>query len=141
MLPRSTLAFASASMVRMMVRLPSGVRMSAGSALLNMRTSRLLAAPGKPPRCAGVTGFLQVGALCAPQVLPLSAHCGPSLHAPVCCAVAPVCHIEYFHDHVRIEHLLFDGVLTPIDGCLHPDFSRPGCGFDLRQADAAPYAV
>jgi L-alanine-DL-glutamate epimerase-like enolase superfamily enzyme len=92
-------------------------------------------------RCSGITGFLQVGALCEAGLIPLSAHCGPSLHAPVCCACAPVCHVEYFHDHARIEHLLFDGALTPVDGCLRPDFSRPGLGFDFKEADAARYAV
>jgi hypothetical protein len=35
---------------------------------------------------------------------------------------------EYFHDHVRIEHMLFDGVATPKDGALRPDLSRPGMG-------------
>ena len=69
--------------------------------------------------------------------MPLSAHCGPSLHAPVCCAAAPVCHIEYFHDQVRIEHLLFDGVLTPVDGRLRPDRSRPGLGLELNRTQRA----
>src|SRR5205085_5374673 len=53
-------------------------------------------------RCAGITGFLQVGALCQAHCLPLSAHCGPSLHAHPCCAVVPFRHLEYFHDHARI---------------------------------------
>jgi hypothetical protein len=50
-------------------------------------------------------------------------------------------HLEYFHDHVRIEHMLFDGVLTPVHGALHPDLSRPGVGLEFKHADAAPYAV
>ena len=37
--------------------------------------------------------------------------------------------------------MLFDGVLTPVDGCLRPDLSRPGFGYDLKEADAARYAV
>ena len=32
-------------------------------------------------RCAGVTEWLRVGATCAAFSTPLSAHCGPSLHA------------------------------------------------------------
>jgi hypothetical protein len=92
-------------------------------------------------RCGGITGFLRVGALCEARPLPLSAHCGPSLHAHPCCAVTPVRHVEYFHDHVRIEHMLFDGALTPVKGALHPDLSRPGLGLDFKRADAQRYAV
>jgi len=92
-------------------------------------------------RCAGITGFLRVGALCEARPLPLSAHCGPSLHAHPCCAVAPVRHVEYFHDHARIEHLLFDGALTPVKGTLQPDLSRAGFGLEFKRADAERYAV
>ncbi len=60
-------------------------------------------------RCGGVTGFLQAAALCSARCLPLSAHCAPSLHAHVCCAALPLRHLEYFHDHARIEKILFDG--------------------------------
>jgi hypothetical protein len=49
--------------------------------------------------------------------------------------------LEYFHDHVRIEHMLFDGALTPQDGMLYPDLSRPGLGLEFKRADAAQYAV
>ena len=44
-------------------------------------------------------------------------------------------------DHVRIEHLLFDGALSPIRGSLHPDLSRPGLGLEFKQADAQRYAL
>lgn len=92
-------------------------------------------------RCGGVTGFLQVAPLCQARNLLLSAHCAPSLHAHPCCAVLPMRNIEYFHDHARIEHMLFDGVLTPVEGALKPDLSRPGMGLELKRADAARYAV
>jgi len=92
-------------------------------------------------RCAGITGFLRVGALCEARPLPLSAHCGPSLHAHPCCAVGPVRHVEYFHDHVRIEHMMFDGALTPVNGALRPDLSRPGLGLEFKRADAERYVV
>ena len=92
-------------------------------------------------RCGGVTGFLQVAPLCQARNLLLSAHCAPSLHAHPCCAVLPMRNIEYFHDHVRIEHMLFDGALTPVEGALRPDLSRPGMGLELKRADAARYAV
>jgi L-alanine-DL-glutamate epimerase-like enolase superfamily enzyme len=92
-------------------------------------------------RCAGITGFLQVAALCQARSLQLSAHCGPSLHVHPCCAVIPLRHLEYFHDHVRIEHMLFEGTLNPVDGALVPDLSRPGMGLEFKRADAARYAV
>jgi L-alanine-DL-glutamate epimerase-like enolase superfamily enzyme len=92
-------------------------------------------------RCAGITGFLQVAALCEARSLPLSAHCGPSIHVHPCCVARPVCHIEYFHDHVRIEHMLFDGALTPLHGRLQPDLSRPGIGIEFKQSDAQRYII
>lgn len=92
-------------------------------------------------RCGGITGFLKVGALCEGRPLPLSAHCAPSLHLHPSCAVGPLRHIEYFHDHVRIEYLLFDGAVDPVDGRLHPDLSRPGLGLELKRSDAERFAL
>ncbi len=92
-------------------------------------------------RCGGVTGFLGVAALCDAHNLPLSSHTAPALHLHACCAARPVRHMEYFHDHVRIEHLLFDGVQPPRDGTLYPDRSRPGLGLEFKNADAQRYAV
>jgi L-alanine-DL-glutamate epimerase-like enolase superfamily enzyme len=92
-------------------------------------------------RCAGITGFLQVAALAAAWGLPFSAHTSPSLHLHPCCAVPNMHSIEYFHDHVRIESRLFDGFVTPVNGQLIPDLSRPGVGLELKRADAARYAA
>ena len=92
-------------------------------------------------RCAGITGFMRAATLCEARSLPLSSHCGPALHVHVCCSVPNFRHMEYFHDHVRIEHMFFDGVLTPVNGALQPDISRPGMGLDFKRADAARYAV
>ncbi|MHB1424551.1 MAG: enolase C-terminal domain-like protein [Gemmataceae bacterium] len=92
-------------------------------------------------RCGGVTGFLQVATLCSAHCLELSAHCGPSQHVHPCCAVLPFRHLEYFHDHVRIEHMLFDGVLNPEHGVLHPDLLRPGMGLEFKHADAERYLI
>ncbi|MGH2443232.1 MAG: enolase C-terminal domain-like protein, partial [Chloroflexota bacterium] len=92
-------------------------------------------------RCAGITGFLRVGPLTESRSLNLSAHCAPSLHVPACCATQNLHPMEYFYDHVRIEHMLFDGALTPIDGRLHPDRSRPGLGLEFKRTDAEQYAV
>ncbi len=92
-------------------------------------------------RCAGITGFLRASALTESRGLELSAHCAPSLHVAPCCAIARLSPIEYFHDHVCIEHMLFDGALTPVDGALHPDRSRPGLGLEFKRADAAGFAL
>src|SRR5205823_1101687 len=92
-------------------------------------------------RCGGISGFLGVADLCEARSLPLSAHCCPSLHLHLCCAVRPAVHLEYFHDHVRIEQMLFDGAAIPQAGALYPDHSRPGLGIDLKRADAARFAL
>jgi L-alanine-DL-glutamate epimerase-like enolase superfamily enzyme len=92
-------------------------------------------------RCAGITGFLHAATLCEARSLQLSSHCGPALHVHACCTLPNFRHMEYFHDHVRIEHMFFEGVLRPLRGELHPDLSRPGMGFAFKRADAAKYAV
>jgi L-alanine-DL-glutamate epimerase-like enolase superfamily enzyme len=92
-------------------------------------------------RCAGITGFLRAGALCESRSLPMSAHCAPSLHVHACCALPQLRHLEYFHDHVRIEQMLFDGALTPKDGVLYPDLSRPGMGLALKRSAAERFSV
>jgi L-alanine-DL-glutamate epimerase-like enolase superfamily enzyme len=92
-------------------------------------------------RCGGITGFLRAGALAAAFNLDLSAHCAPSASLAACCAVSNFRHLEYFHDHVRLEPLLFDGVVNPVKGALEPDCSRPGHGLELKRADAAKYAA
>jgi L-alanine-DL-glutamate epimerase-like enolase superfamily enzyme len=90
-------------------------------------------------RCEGITGLLGVDGLCDATATPLSTHCAPSLHAHVACAAKRVRHVEYFHDHARIEHMLFDGAPSPKDGALFPDLTRPGLGIELRVADAERY--
>jgi L-alanine-DL-glutamate epimerase-like enolase superfamily enzyme len=91
-------------------------------------------------RC-GITGFMKVAAMCEARLVPLSAHCAPSLHLHLGCAAKPLRHIEYFHDHVRIEQMLFDGAKEPIAGELHPDKSQPGMGLEFKRADAMKFAV
>lgn len=92
-------------------------------------------------RCAGISEFLRVGALCDASNMPMSAHTSPSLHLHPCCALSRVRNIEYFHDHVRIENMFFDGVVKPVGGRLHPDLSRPGMGLEFKKADAERYAA
>jgi L-alanine-DL-glutamate epimerase-like enolase superfamily enzyme len=92
-------------------------------------------------RCCGISGFLRAGAVCDAAGVPLSAHTAPSVHVHPCCAVSRVRHLEYFHDHVRIERMLFDGALVPAEGALQPDRSRPGLGIELKSRDAERFAV
>jgi L-alanine-DL-glutamate epimerase-like enolase superfamily enzyme len=92
-------------------------------------------------RCGGITGFLGAATLCQARLMPFSAHCAPALHAHPACAAIPLRHIEYFHDHVRIEQMFFDGVLTPQGGMLCPDLSRPGNGLEFKRQDAERYRV
>jgi L-alanine-DL-glutamate epimerase-like enolase superfamily enzyme len=92
-------------------------------------------------RCGGITGFLPVAALSDAMKTPVSAHTAPQVSMHACTAVRGLRHLEYFHDHARIESLLFDGVRQPKDGFLEPDLSRPGMGLELKDADAAPYCV
>jgi L-alanine-DL-glutamate epimerase-like enolase superfamily enzyme len=92
-------------------------------------------------RCSGITGFLGVAALCEAHGLPLSAHTAPTLHLPLGLACGPVRHLEYFHDHVRIEGMVFDGAPVPVGGMLAADLSRPGLGIELKRADAARWAA
>jgi L-alanine-DL-glutamate epimerase-like enolase superfamily enzyme len=92
-------------------------------------------------RCGGITGFLKAAVLAEARGLPLSAHCAPTLHVHAACAVPNFRHLEYFHDHDRIEHMLFDGAPFPSGGVLYPDRSRPGLGIEFKQRDADRYAV
>jgi L-alanine-DL-glutamate epimerase-like enolase superfamily enzyme len=92
-------------------------------------------------RCGGITAFLRVDGLCRARCLPLSAHCAPAVSAHACCGAETLTHLEYFHDHVRLEAMLFEGTLDPRNGFLEPDRERPGLGLDLRRADAGEFEV
>jgi L-alanine-DL-glutamate epimerase-like enolase superfamily enzyme len=92
-------------------------------------------------RCGGITGLLSASGLANAHGLDVSAHCAPSISAHAFCAVERLRHCEYFHDHVRLEPLLFDGVPEPRGGVLSPDRSRPGNGLELKRADAERFSV
>lgn len=87
-------------------------------------------------RCLGVTGFLAAADIAYAAGLRFSAHCSPTIHAHAACAVPQISHVEYFHDHVRIEHMLFDGVPMRRGGEMVPDRDRPGLGVELKRGDA-----
>ena len=92
-------------------------------------------------RCGGITGFLHADALCGAWHLPLSAHTAPAVHMHACCAASKAVHFEYFHDHVRVENLVFDGAQLPENGRLSPDLSRCGLGLEIRRAELSRYAA
>jgi L-alanine-DL-glutamate epimerase-like enolase superfamily enzyme len=92
-------------------------------------------------RCGGYTGLLEVAALAAARQVDLSGHCAPQLSVHGLAAVRRLRHLEWFHDHVRIEQMLFDGALYPHDGCLVPDRRRPGNGLELKCADAERFRI
>ena len=129
-------------------RAPPGMDVTAGEYGYDLHYFRRMLAAGAvdvlqpdATRCLGVTGFMHAAALCRCHGLPLSAHTAPALHRHLCCAAETARHLEYFHDHARIEEMLFDGAGAPRAGQLRPDLSRPGLGLELREAEAARYAV
>jgi L-alanine-DL-glutamate epimerase-like enolase superfamily enzyme len=92
-------------------------------------------------RCGGYTGFLRAAALADAFAIPLSAHTAPALHLPVCCAAPRLRHIEWFHDHARIEHRVFDGAPVPKDGVIAPALDRKGHGLIFKRGDAERLAA
>ncbi|HEX5402903.1 MAG TPA: enolase C-terminal domain-like protein [Pseudonocardiaceae bacterium] len=92
-------------------------------------------------RCGGYTEWLRSAAVAASFGLEVSGHCAPNLHAPVAAATPNVRHLEWFHDHVRIEAMLFDGSLDPTGGQVTPWRDRHGHGLVLAEDAAAGYLV
>lgn len=92
-------------------------------------------------RCGGITGFMRVAAVCEAHHVDISGHCAPALHLHAACAVPRLRHLEWFHDHVRIEHMLFEGAPVPRDGRIAPDLSRPGFGLEFRRGDAERFRL
>lgn len=92
-------------------------------------------------RCLGITGFLEAADLAHSFAVPFSAHTAPAIHAQVGCVVPEIAHVEYFHDHVRIERLLFAGAPEPVGGELRPDTERPGVGLELKRPDAERWRI
>ena len=113
---------------------------SRARSMCSRRTSR--AAAASPASCRSA-------ALCEAHHIDLSGHCAPALHLHAACAAPRLRHLEWFHDHVRIEHMLFDG--APVAArrrdrgriCRGPARARlqaPGCGALCRSHDRRPLA-
>ena len=129
-------------------RAPAGMEIAAGEYGYDASYfSRMLAAgavdvlQADVTRCGGITELLRVDGLCRAHGVPLSLHCGPSIHLHPGLALEQLAHLEYFHDHVRIEQLLFDGVARPQEGALFADLERPGIGLELKSSEAERYAA
>jgi len=127
---------------------PAGMDITAGEYAFDIFTvQRMLAAEAvdvlqlDATRCQGYSGFMQAASLALAANIPLSSHCAPALHLPVCCHVPHMLHMEYFHDHVRIENMLFDGVAQIKDGRLSPDRASPGNGLAFKKIDVERYAA
>jgi L-alanine-DL-glutamate epimerase-like enolase superfamily enzyme len=91
-------------------------------------------------RCGGITVWLRAAAVAEGLGLHLSGHCAPHVHAHAAAAVPNLRHLEWFHDHVRIEELLFDGTLDPTGGSIAPGHDgTPGHGLTLVEERAEPY--
>jgi len=87
-----------------------------------------------------VTELLRIDGVCRAHGVPFSAHCAPAASVHAGCAMESLKHLEYFHDHVRVESLLFEGTLDPDGGLLAPDGRRLGLGLELR-SDAGRFLV
>lgn len=126
-------------------RVPPGIAIAAGEYLWDAAEAARMAPrvdtlQFDPTRCLGITGALQIDGVAAAAGAPLSAHCAPAVSTHVCCAAERAVHLEYFHDHVRLERLLFEGAPDPVEGFLRPDPRRPGLGLALRE-DAERFRV
>jgi L-alanine-DL-glutamate epimerase-like enolase superfamily enzyme len=141
--PVSSADFEGLRLVR--ERSPAGMDVAAGEyAYVSADFRNLIGAvdclQADATRCLGITGFLHAAALAQAHALDISGHTAPSLHLHACLAVPRLRHLEWFHDHVRIERMLFDGFIEPVAGELRPDLSRPGHGLELKAAEAKRYA-
>lgn len=129
-------------------KFPPGIDLAAGEYIYTLDDARRLleaaavdVLQADATRCCGITGFLAIAALCDAYHIDLSGHCAPALHLHAACAAPRLRHLEWFHDHVRIEQRLFDGAPRPEGGSIVPDWSRPGLGLAFKFQDAAAFAM
>jgi L-alanine-DL-glutamate epimerase-like enolase superfamily enzyme len=129
-------------------RVVAPIDIAAGEYIYNTDDARRMLAHGAVDvlqadvtRCGGISGFLQIGALCDAHHIDLSGHCAPALHRHVACAVPRLRHLEWFHDHVRIEQMLFDGAPVAHDGAIAPEPGLPGHGMVFKEQDAERFLV
>jgi L-alanine-DL-glutamate epimerase-like enolase superfamily enzyme len=130
-------------------RRPGGLDVTAGEYLPNPWSARAMLDAHAVDclqldvtRCLGITGFLDAAAVAAAYQIDVSAHCAPQQSMHACAAVTMLRHLEWFHDHTRIESMLFDGAVEPSDGgLLRPRRDAAGNGLSLRRSDAERFRV
>ena len=102
-------------------RAPAGMEIAAGEYGYEPAYFRRMLAAGAvdvqqadATRCGGITGLLgRRRALPGPPASRSRRIARRSCTRTPCCAIGPLRHLEYFHDHARIEQMLFDGALSP----------------------------
>jgi L-alanine-DL-glutamate epimerase-like enolase superfamily enzyme len=92
-------------------------------------------------RCGGFTEWFRAAAVAAAHGLEISGHCAPNLTVPAAAGTPNFRHLEWFHDHVRIEDMFFDGTGDPHGGAVQPSGDRPGNGLIFRERDAEKYRI
>jgi len=127
---------------------PAGMEVAAGEYTYVLDDGRRMLQAGAvdvlqadATRCGGITGFLEIAGLCEAYHVDLSGHCAPSVHCHAACCAPRLRHLEWFHDHVRIEQMLFDGAPVARDGAIAPDLGRPGIGLAFKLKDADRFRV
>jgi len=127
---------------------PAGMDMTVGEYGYDLtQLQNLLTAPAVDvlmadcTRCGGITGWLRAAAAAQAHHVPISSHTAPSAHVAAGCAAPNAMHLEYFHDHARIENMLLDGAPAIENGALTPDRSRPGLGYALKESDAKKFRL
>ncbi|WP_288026723.1 enolase C-terminal domain-like protein, partial [Arthrobacter sp.] len=91
-------------------------------------------------RCGGTTGWLRIVALAAACNLEISGDCAPHMSVHAAAATPNFRHLEWFHDHVRIENMFFEGCLNPQCGMLRPS-TKPGNRLAIRTGALEKYRV
>jgi L-alanine-DL-glutamate epimerase-like enolase superfamily enzyme len=125
---------------------PAGIEVAAGEYAWDLFELERLAGcvdvlQADVTRCGGITNLLRADGICRARNLPFSAHCAPQVSAHLCCAMERAVHVEYFHDHARVESMLFAGAISVEDGQLRPDPARSGLGIELKRAEAERFRL
>jgi L-alanine-DL-glutamate epimerase-like enolase superfamily enzyme len=92
-------------------------------------------------RCGGITGFIKAANVAEAFSIPFSSHCAPALHLHASLSLKNFYITEYFHDHVWIESMLFDGFAGHENGFMKPDLTRPGIGLEFKYRDAEQFKI
>ena len=128
-------------------RAPAGIAITAGEYAFKLADFRALVLAGAvdvlqadATRCGGITGFMKAAAMAEIFELPISSHCAPALHLHPCLAAQKAIHMEWFHDHVRIEQMLFEGAPVPTAGQVSSS-TIAGLGLIIKEKDAACFEV